>query len=169
LDELTEHSEIIPPWYKQFWPWFIISFPASAVIAGLITVYIAFENADSLVVDDYYKSGLAINTQIKQRKYAANLGYAAILRRMPDNRLFLKFDNASPEIDSINLSWVHPVDGTKDFSLQLKKQQDGSYQARSDNELNGRWYLRLSDNDKWLLKSEISGDKDIVHLTPQLQ
>ncbi len=169
MDKLIENSEVIPPWYKQFWPWFIISLPASAVIAGIITVFIAFENADSLVVDDYYKSGLAINAQIKQQKYAATLGYSATMRRMPDNRLFLKFDNASPTIETLDLSWIHPVDGSKDFSIKLKKQQDGSYQARSENNLTGRWYLRLSADGKWLIKSTISSEKDIVQLTPQLQ
>ena len=29
------------PWYRQFWPWFVIALPASAVIAGLTTVWIA--------------------------------------------------------------------------------------------------------------------------------
>ncbi len=32
------------PWYKQFWPWFVISLPATAVVAGLITVVIAVQN-----------------------------------------------------------------------------------------------------------------------------
>ena len=90
MSKLIENQEHIKPWYKQFWPWFIISLPASAVIAGLITVYIAFENADSLVADDYYKSGLAINNRIKQQQNAASKGLAAILRRMPDERLYLK-------------------------------------------------------------------------------
>ena len=38
------------PWYRQFWPWFIIALPASAVVAGLTTVWIAMQTTDSLVV-----------------------------------------------------------------------------------------------------------------------
>ena len=41
-----------PPWYKQFWPWFIIALPASAVVASFITLWIAISNPDPLVVDD---------------------------------------------------------------------------------------------------------------------
>ena len=41
-----------PPWYRQFWPWFIIALPASAVIASLITFYLAVSRPDHLVVDD---------------------------------------------------------------------------------------------------------------------
>ena len=39
------------PWYRQFWPWFLISLPASVVVAGLSTLYIANRHADDLVVD----------------------------------------------------------------------------------------------------------------------
>jgi hypothetical protein len=41
-----------PPWYRQFWPWFIIALPASAVIASLITFYLAVSRPDHLVVED---------------------------------------------------------------------------------------------------------------------
>ncbi len=40
------------PWYKQFWPWFIIALPASVVVASFITLWIAISNPDQLVVDD---------------------------------------------------------------------------------------------------------------------
>jgi len=40
------------PWYRQFWPWFIISLPAAAVIAGIITFWLALSRPDPLVVDD---------------------------------------------------------------------------------------------------------------------
>ena len=49
------------PWYRQFWPWFLICLPGSVVVAALTTMYIAHKGADDLVVDEYYKEGLAIN------------------------------------------------------------------------------------------------------------
>ncbi len=168
MQKILDDPERVKPWYKQFWPWFIISLPASAVIAGIITVFIAFENADSLVVDDYYKSGLAINSKIKQQQKAASMGFAAILRRLPDERLYLKFDNAIPDTREISLNWIHPADSAKDFTVSLIRQNDGSFQAKSSHDLKGRWYLRLSANEEWLLKSEIISSKDIVHLTPLL-
>lgn len=33
------------PWYKQFWPWFIMAIPACGVIAGITTVFIANSHA----------------------------------------------------------------------------------------------------------------------------
>ena len=38
------------PWYRQFWPWFLICLPASAVVASLYTVSLAVRTTDSLVV-----------------------------------------------------------------------------------------------------------------------
>ena len=38
------------PWYRQFWPWFIICLPASAVVASLYTVSLAVRTTDSLVI-----------------------------------------------------------------------------------------------------------------------
>ena len=40
------------PWYRQFWPWFIIALPACAVIAGFITLWLAVSRPDYLVVDE---------------------------------------------------------------------------------------------------------------------
>ena len=52
--EQSPHREqtVEPPWYKQFWPWFIIALPASAVIASFITLYLAVSRPDYIVVDD---------------------------------------------------------------------------------------------------------------------
>jgi len=52
-----------PPWYRQFWPWFIIALPASAVIASLITFYLAVSRPDYLVVEgEEYRQ---LNSELK--------------------------------------------------------------------------------------------------------
>ena len=71
------------PWFRQFWPWFLITLPASVVVAGFATLYIANRHADDLVVDDYYKDGLAINRQLEKKQRAATQGIAAQLRFDP--------------------------------------------------------------------------------------
>ncbi|WP_154222870.1 FixH family protein [Marinicella rhabdoformis] len=37
-------------WYRYPWVWFMIALPASAVVASLFTVYIATENAPTVIV-----------------------------------------------------------------------------------------------------------------------
>jgi uncharacterized protein len=65
------------PWYRQGWPWFLISLPATAVVAGLVTYYIAARGFDGPVVADYYKQGLAINEEIGRSQLGRSLGIEA--------------------------------------------------------------------------------------------
>jgi uncharacterized protein len=37
------------PWYRQFWPWFLIILPVCALIASSITCVIAMRDADEVV------------------------------------------------------------------------------------------------------------------------
>jgi uncharacterized protein len=67
----------VTPWYRQPWPWFLISLPATAVVAGLITFYIAARGWDGPVSQDYYKQGLAINEEITRSARASELGVSA--------------------------------------------------------------------------------------------
>ena len=64
----------IEPWYRQFWPWFIIALPASAVIASFISLWLAVSNPDHLVVtDDEYerlRSELKAQTAVKGNEEA---------------------------------------------------------------------------------------------------
>ena len=60
------------PWYKQFWPWFIIALPASVVVASFFTLWLAISNPDQLVVDDdeYQRlnSGLKAQPSVQENK-----------------------------------------------------------------------------------------------------
>ena len=51
-DKQNTQNNPVTPWYRQFWPWFIIALPASAVVASFITLWIAISNPDQVVVDD---------------------------------------------------------------------------------------------------------------------
>lgn len=65
------------PWYRQLWPWILIALPGSVVIASLATVWIAVHQRDSLVVDDYYRQGLAINRVLDRDAQARERGLMA--------------------------------------------------------------------------------------------
>lgn len=49
------------PWYRQFWPWFIIALPCAAVVGSIATAIIASKDGVNLVAEDYYKQGKEIN------------------------------------------------------------------------------------------------------------
>ena len=63
----TQNTDIQPgqnqPWFRQFWPWFIIALPTSAVIASFVSLWLAVSNPDYLVVtDDEY---LQLKSELK--------------------------------------------------------------------------------------------------------
>lgn len=37
------------PWYRQFWPWFLIALPLTSVIGSFVTLWIAVTNADEVL------------------------------------------------------------------------------------------------------------------------
>ena len=54
------------PWFRQFWPWFIIALPAAAVIASFFTLWLAISRPDHLVVDEqeYRRLNSALKAQV---------------------------------------------------------------------------------------------------------
>lgn len=63
------------PWYRQFWPWFIIALPCAAVVGSIATAIIASKDGVNLVAEDYYKQGKEINqdlsSSIAPRRWAS--------------------------------------------------------------------------------------------------
>jgi len=43
------NDEDIQPWYRHFWPWFIIVLLGSAISASLYTVYLAVSTAEPVL------------------------------------------------------------------------------------------------------------------------
>jgi hypothetical protein len=74
--QLQQNTKLAPgegvPWYKQFWPWFIIALPASVVVASFFTLWLAISNPDQLVVDDdeyrRLNSGLKAQLPVQENK-----------------------------------------------------------------------------------------------------
>ena len=53
--------KINKPWFKQLWPWLLISGPAVAAIGCMITIYLAVNlYADKPVRDGVVKRGLKV-------------------------------------------------------------------------------------------------------------
>lgn len=55
----TEATAEIPA-YKQFWPWFLFLLPASAVVAGIITLFIAQDMGKDRFLQNYQKLGRVV-------------------------------------------------------------------------------------------------------------
>ena len=71
---MTE-QQTTKPWFKQLWPWLLISGPAVAMIGCIITIYLAINlYADQPLRDGVSKQGLKVeqlrdthsNTQVQK-------------------------------------------------------------------------------------------------------
>jgi len=51
MDSRTDTTDA-RPWYREFWPWFAFGLVGVVVLASLVTLWIAMNNRDPLVVDD---------------------------------------------------------------------------------------------------------------------
>lgn len=153
-----------PPWYKQFWPWFLISLPAAAVVACAFTIYLAATHKDALVTDQYYRMGVTINAALAEMALAEKLGVAAQLEPVRDHRVLLHlpltavpavgaFSDARPE--ELQLTLRHPTLPEKDFTVRLLPQGDRRYsgsfgnatggtEAAASGTIDGRWMVVLS-------------------------
>ena len=56
------------PWYREPWPWILMAGPAAVIVAGAVTMTLAFKYQDPLVAKDYYKRGVEINKELAKER-----------------------------------------------------------------------------------------------------
>ncbi|MDV2856922.1 MULTISPECIES: FixH family protein [Oceanimonas] len=144
------------PWYQQFWPWFLIVLPACVVVASLYTFYLANSHADSMVVDDYYKKGRAINQDLSELKEAERLGLIAELK-LENGEIAIRMQGEHEAGEAIYLRLSHPTLEAQDVQALLSSDANGIYRLRPDHELlKGKWHLQLEAFDKrWRLQNTV--------------
>jgi hypothetical protein len=146
------------PWYRHPWPWILMAGPFVVVVAGFITAYLAVVSNDGLVEDDYYKQGLAVNQMAARDQKAVALGLQADLMQSSDGsqvRVLLRGypDTLLPE--SARLRIVHPTRSGVDQKIALRAEGLGTYAAKLDAPLAGRWHVVLEDDkNEWRLTGD---------------
>ncbi|MDZ7803563.1 FixH family protein [Thiohalophilus sp.] len=153
-------NDMSSPWYRQFWPWFLIALPASAVIASIATVIIAINNPDGLVVDDYYKEGLAINRTLARDRHARFLGLHAEGGIGPEGQVQLVLQGKQPQAaQRLRLSLLHPTRADQDQVIGLEL--SGASQTRFRGEFEsvpdvGHWHVLLEpEGGQWRLTGRL--------------
>lgn len=143
------------PWYRQFWPWFLLALPAAAVIAGVITLGIALRHSDSPVRDDYSKEGLILQ-RTPQLDSAAAARQAHARLAIDDERITLQLGGHFERTPTrLILQFIHPFDAANDFSVALEL-RGAEYAGRLPLHAPGRWRVELHDAPAhWRLRGSI--------------
>lgn len=156
------------PWYRHGWVWFLIGIPASAVIAGSVTIWIAVTKADSLVADDYYKEGRAINQRLEKDEEAQRRGITLAASLTPTANGMLKIrvvyrsSQQGPAPEQLRLRMSHPTIDLLDVTATLMPVTTPSalsasgqvFETQVPSIASGKWHVQLEDESSvWRVKS----------------
>lgn len=147
------------PWYRQFWPWFLISLPAMTIVAAIITINLAIETSDGLVKDDYYKEGLAIHMDAARTKAARQLGIQALLTHSPDSdSVTLELNDAAVgQLEELQLTLFHPTRGNQDQQVILERGSNGIFASRITALEQANWRVTVEPvNGSWRISGRLS-------------
>lgn len=148
------------PWYSEPWPWLLMAGPVTVIVAGIATIWIAVTSSDGLVVDDYYKAGLAINQTLARSALAVARGYRAEAVVQGEGRslsLRLVTTAAAPLPETLQLRITHPTRAGRDGLVLLRQRSPGVYVGVMPALMTGRWILLLEDlQSSWRLGGAVS-------------
>ena len=143
-------DEPFTPWHKEPWAWYILLVILVTFCWGGVQLYLGFTHQDSVVVDDYYRSGKAINKDMTRTQNATALGIAAsvtIDRLLGEVQVTVDgaIDNWP---DQLILSFLSPVFADRDARVILKRAYTGRYTGQLNQPVSGRYYLQLETIDQ---------------------
>lgn len=149
-------------WYKQFWPWFLITIPLISMILGGVIVYLALTSENSMVSDDYYKEGKAINVSLQKSRMAKQLNLVAGLQ-INGSSILVSFKQAlPPDPAAIKLDFFHATMESKDFAVMLTRDANGDYRGTfpvlEDGTQSpvGKWQLTITPFDEsWKIQNQV--------------
>ncbi|MFQ5660794.1 MAG: FixH family protein [Gammaproteobacteria bacterium] len=146
-------------WYREPYIWLLISLPLSAVIGGIITLWLALESDDGLVVDDYYKRGLEINRTLERDRLASRYELSARLQMAGQSgrpfRIVLKSNESFTPPGRIEVSFLHATRKGYDKHLLMDRVNDNAYQGRQPELVRGKWYVLIEADDWRLIKKVV--------------
>lgn len=143
------------PWYKQFWPWFVIAIPVSSMFVAVIQISYALNSPNDMVVDNYYKEGLGINTVLDKRNLATELNIgASIVIDNTTGEVILTSQNAQEE--TLTLNFFNSAISDKDFTLTLNRIADNQYRGNLKKSISGIWNLYLESAVGWQIGARLN-------------
>ena len=146
----------IRPWYKEPYVWLLITFPLAAVIGGIFTIILAVKSDDGLVVDDYYKNGLAINRTLERDEVARqnNLSATIQMESGAENfRIILEASNNFQFPEKIQANFMNASRDGLDQVLELSREQGSIYPGLNPGLIRGKWHLLIEAEDWRILQT----------------
>ncbi len=130
---------------KNYWPIALFSIPFAAVLFGIVMISTAVYFPDDVVVDQYYKEGMAINERIADSEQARALGIEAKVH-LDGERVTVAIAGTTNSLHQLNFH--HVTDENRDIELKLVKQGEqfialDSASLIAQMQQAGVWYIEL--------------------------
>lgn len=156
------NEEQAKAWYKQFWPWFLIALPGSVVIASVATIILAVSHPDAVVVDDYYKAGLAINRDLSREQLAIQLDIKSQMH-ISDHHVKLTLNASKGGLPSrLLLRFMHPTLSDRDQTILLKPTDTMTFTGDIATLANGAWNVSIeSEAPAWRIQKRVDINPNI--------
>lgn len=145
-------KEPFTPWYREPWAWYIVGILLVTFCWGSFQLYTAFSNQDSVVIDDYYNSGKAINHDRTRTHNARTLGIQATVTvddLIGEVRVAVQ-GSLEEWPEQLTLSFLSPVFKKQDKTLSLRRTVSGEYVGQLQELVAGRYYLQLETQDAYI-------------------
>jgi len=163
--QMTEQSK---PWHKHPLVWMMIAIPFSAVVMGVVMIWLALDTDDGLVADDYYKQGLEINDVISLDRKATELKLSAVINFDSTGKVInFEFDKGLLENypDTLRLNFQHATHAGSDVHVVLNHGIDDQYIGYLQQVISeGVWYFEVSDADWKLNARSYVRAKNVIQL-----
>ncbi|QTP53995.1 FixH family protein [Billgrantia sulfidoxydans] len=161
------------PWYKQFWPWFLLGLLFSAIGVSSTFAVLSVRSFDGMVQEDYYEHGRAINMVLAKQQRANELNLDAELRIDPLTSDIIVQLDGDDRPERLHLRLIFPTQDDRDQDLTLEHVRDGRYLGQAPDNLRHRWYLQLqpgTESPEWRLVGEARfPSEESFSLTPGVE
>ncbi|MCO4320652.1 FixH family protein [Aliidiomarina quisquiliarum] len=145
------------PWYKHFWPWYIVFMKLAVLTAIVITAVIVKKNPTSMVIDDYYNEGRAINYKLDRKERALELDIK-LQANVVDGIFTLQFVSGEPaQRTALRVMFYHPTLDDRDFDLLVPHASAGIYRTEFPTGITGHWRIDIEPFDQeWRISNSIN-------------
>jgi hypothetical protein len=108
-----------------------------------------------MVIDNYYKEGLGINTVLDKRNLATELNIgASIIVDNTTGEVILTSENANEP--ALSLNFYNSAISNKDFTLVLTRIADNQYRGNLEKSISGIWNLYLESPIGWQISARLN-------------
>jgi hypothetical protein len=122
----------------------------------IITLSIASQYSNPMVVDDYYKKGRGINAEVAKVEAAQALNISFDFQQRGQQFELSYHSGAPQQLTALKIAFYHSTQAERDFTVTLSADANGVFRGELPNNASGKWTLTITPFDNsWRLSQQI--------------